>query len=127
MRALFEKDPWLDWSPPSERIKQAVDLIAPAPEQRALCEEQVIGALWTLHHAEKTKKEKIVLSPAGYRDRFRRFAKALRAVEDAGHNLVPYSFMAEVRQRETCETLAARIRVRAAKQRQTVHYRAKPC
>jgi hypothetical protein len=110
MRAPAEKDS--DWSPPAENIKQAADLIAPAPERRAECEERVITALWLLHLAEMY--ETILLSPAGYRDRFRKFAQALRAVEKTGHNLVPDSFMEEVRrQRETYETLAARTFVRA--------------
>jgi hypothetical protein len=121
MRAPVEKDPWLDWSPPQESIKQAVDLIAPAPEHRARCQERVVAALWLLHLTEKMKTT--ALSPAGYRDRFGKFAEALLAVEKTGHNLVPDSFMEEVRrQRETYEKLAATIAVRAnsAKQRDTV-------
>jgi hypothetical protein len=121
MRAPVDKDPWLDWSPATESIKQAVDLIAPTPERRAECEERVVGAMWMLHLAEM--KEAITLTPAGYRDRFRKFAEALRAVEDTGRNLVPDSFMEEVRrQRETYKKLAARTYVRAdsAKQRDNV-------
>jgi hypothetical protein len=112
MRAPVEKDPWLDWSPPGESIQQAVDLIAPKRERRAKCEEKVIAAMWMLHIAAMT--ETILLSPAGYRDRFRKFAQALSVVEKTGHNLVPDSFMEEVgRQRETYEKLAARTSVRA--------------
>jgi hypothetical protein len=121
MRAPVEKDPWLDWSPPEESIKQAIGLIAPTPEQRAQCEERVVGAMWILHLAEK--RETVILSPARYRDRFRKFAQALRAVEKTGRNLVSNSFMEEVRrQRETYEKLAARMLVRAnsAKRRDSV-------
>lgn len=120
MRAPIEKDPWLDWSPPEESIQQAVERIAPTPEQRAKCEERVIAAMWMLHLTEKAKT--IVLSPAKYRDRFRKFAEALRAVEDTGHNLVPDSFMEEVRrQRETYEKLAAfPVPANSAKPRDTV-------
>ena len=120
MRAPIEKDPWLNWSPPEGSIQQAVERIAPTPEQRAKCEERVIAAMWMLHLTEKAKT--IVLSPAKYRDRFRKFAEALLAVEDTGRNLVPDLFMEEVRrQRETYEKLAAfPVPANSAKPRDTV-------
>jgi hypothetical protein len=109
----------------TKNCSKALKLIEPASERRAQCESAIDRAVLLVRMSKALDKYP---SPAQVKKRFRTYAKTLRAVEIAGHNLDPYkrmsepgpSFMDQVRcQREEYEELANRIPVRSGSPRRS--------
>ena len=103
----------------SKDCSKALKLIKPAPNVAHQCESAIERAVRWVRYAKALDK---FPSAAELKNRFRTYAKALRAVEIAGRGLAPYkgmsepdpSFMDQVRcQREEYEELANEIPVRS--------------